>query len=124
MRQTMKNGWRTILIGIAAIAALIVGFMAFYQRPAEVGRQKHTFDFDSVDQEFRPYALLAAKEFAKKQGMTSIDQAMTGREVSVERSEGGICVRLVVVPPGMGESPIYCYDEATSQLMRKFDDVE
>lgn len=124
MWQTTKNSRWAIAVGTVAAALIIAGRIIFCQQAAEVEGRNHVFEFNSVEQRYRPYALLAAEQFAEKQGMSSIDRAMTGRKVSIKRSKGEICVILVVISPGMGEAPIYCYDEATSRLTRKFDDVE
>lgn len=124
MWQTMKKRRASLVIGLMAIAAIFVGMIFFYQRAEVAENEDHAFSFDAVETEYRPYARLAAEAFAEKQGMSSVDRAMLGRNISVERSEDDICIRLVVIPPGMGESPIYCYKEGTTQLTRKFDDVE
>lgn len=123
MRQTVMSKRAPLVITITLMAAFTVGIVFFSQRPLET-EEDHVFDFETVEPEYRTYARLAAREFAKKQGITSIDHAMSGRNVAVERSEGNICISLVVIPPGMGESPIYCYEEGTTHLTRKFDDVE
>jgi hypothetical protein len=81
-------------------------------------------DLSSPSSEDQRYIQLATDAWANKQGLPSADEALAGQQIEVSHLDGETCVSFVMIPPGVGGEPTYCYERGTSNLTRKMDDVE
>ena len=81
-------------------------------------------ELSSPSSEDQRYIQLAANAWANKQGVESTDEALTGQEIEVRHLDDETCVTFLMIPPGVGGEPTYCYESGTSNLTRRMDNVE
>lgn len=100
------------------IAALsVIGNVVQSKKLSEIKLKPASTEYD------KPYIDAAAFYWAKKTH-DHPNLAMRERYAKVMYIGGDVCVSLEIDLGGVGGVPVYCFDQTSRRLTRKYDDVE